>query len=88
MLTLTFSPSPMNSGTWISAPVSTVAGFVPAFERLPCRPGSVCVTVRTTDAGSSTESGWPSWNETMQSVPSSRYFALSPTSAYGIMTWS
>src|SRR6266702_1853896 len=27
--TLTFSPVEMNSGTWISAPVSTVAGLVP-----------------------------------------------------------
>jgi len=36
VFTLTFSPSPMNSGTWISAPVSTVAGLVPALERLPC----------------------------------------------------
>ena len=34
----------MNSGTWISAPVSTVAGFVPALERSPCSPGSVWVT--------------------------------------------
>ena len=78
----------MNSGTWISAPVSTVAGLVPALERLPCRPGSVWVTVSTTDAGSSTESGVPSWKETMQSVPSSRYFALSPTRLFGIMIWS
>src|SRR5690606_1088831 len=39
--TLTFVPVSRKSGTWISYPVSTVAGFVPAEERSPCRPGSV-----------------------------------------------
>jgi len=42
------------SGTAICAPVSRVAGFVPPVERSPCRPGSVWVTSRTTEAGSST----------------------------------
>ena len=41
MSTLTFSPVVTNSGTWISAPVSSVAGLVPPVERSPCRPGSV-----------------------------------------------
>ncbi len=39
--TLIFSPVVMNSGTWISAPVSRVAGLLPPVERSPCRPGSV-----------------------------------------------
>src|SRR5438093_1312043 len=40
--TFSFSPVVMNSGTWIWAPVSSVAGFVPPVERSPWRPGSVC----------------------------------------------
>ena len=33
MSTFSFSPVVMNSGTWISAPVSSVAGLVPPVER-------------------------------------------------------
>ena len=44
-----FSPVVMNSGTWICAPVSRVAGLVPPVDRSPCRPGSVWLTVSSTD---------------------------------------
>ena len=60
MSTLTFSPVVRNSGTWISAPVSNVAGFVPPVERSPCSPGSVWEITSSTDVGSSTYSGAPS----------------------------
>src|ERR1700733_5370542 len=54
----------MNSGTWICAPVSSVAGLVPPVDRSPCRPGSVWLTVSSTAAGSSTYSGTPSLKAT------------------------
>src|SRR5690606_39351687 len=66
--TFTFSPVVMNSGTLISAPVSRVAGLVPPVERSPCRPGSVCATVSSTEAGSSTYSAVPSLNATVTIV--------------------
>ena len=51
------SPTFTNSGTWITAPVSSVAGFV-TFETVsPFTPGSVSVTSSTTDDGSSTPDG-------------------------------
>ena len=39
--TLTFSPCVMNSGTWISWPVSSVAGLVRPVALSPATPGSV-----------------------------------------------
>ena len=60
--TLTFSPVEMNSGTWICAPVSSVAGLVPPVDRSPCRPGSVCAMTSSTAAGRSTYSAVPSLN--------------------------
>src|SRR5690348_1849152 len=53
----------MNSGTWIVAPVSSVAGLVPPVERSPCRPGSVCAMTSSTAAGMSTYSGVPSFRD-------------------------
>ncbi|CPU65806.1 Uncharacterised protein [Mycobacteroides abscessus] len=53
MSTFTLVPCSRKSGTWICAPVSSVAGLVPPVERSPCRPGSVYVISRTTEAGSS-----------------------------------
>src|SRR4030095_8900295 len=47
------SPVVMNSGTWIWAPVSSVAGLVPPVERSPCRPGSGCSTSSPMVPGSS-----------------------------------
>jgi hypothetical protein len=53
------------SGTWISAPVSRVAGLVPPVERSPCRPGSVWEITSSTDVGSSMYSAVPSWKATI-----------------------
>src|SRR5262249_8128016 len=62
--TLILSPTLTNSGTWTTAPVSSVAGFV-TFETVsPLTPGSVSVTSRTTDAGKSTPVGLPPTNST------------------------
>ena len=48
------SPSLMNRGTRISAPVSTVAGFRVLVAVLPLTPGSVAVTSSSTKLGIST----------------------------------
>ena len=48
------SPSLINSGTRISAPVSTVAGFKVLVAVLPLTPGSVAVTSSSTKLGIST----------------------------------
>ena len=50
----TFTRSPMltNSGTWMVAPVSSVAGLLPPPEAVsPRTPGSVWVTSSSTEAG-------------------------------------
>ena len=50
-----------NSGTWIVAPVSSVAGLLPPPDAvLPRSPGSVCVTSSSTDDGSWIDDGLPS----------------------------
>src|SRR5579864_8241909 len=54
--TFIFSPVEMNSGTWIVAPVSSVAGLVPPVERSPCTPESVWLMVSSAAAGRSTYS--------------------------------
>ena len=61
------SPGFTNSGTWTTAPVSRVAGFV-TFETVsPFTPGSVSVTVSSTEEGICTPPGRPStisiWTE-------------------------
>jgi hypothetical protein len=61
----TFTRSPMftNRGTWIVAPVSSVAGLLPPPEAVsPRRPGSVSVTSSSTDDGSCRLCGAPSMN--------------------------
>jgi hypothetical protein len=52
--TLIRSPWFTNSGTWTTRPVSSVAGLRAPETRSPCRPGSVSVTVSSTEAGTST----------------------------------
>ena len=48
--TFTLSPISTNSGTWIVAPVSSVAGLLPPpLAVSPRRPGSVWETSRTTE---------------------------------------
>src|SRR5690606_37426937 len=54
---LIVSPTLMNSGTAIVAPVSTVAGFVTLPVVSPLTPGSDAVTSRNTNVGSVTASG-------------------------------
>src|SRR5579863_2337678 len=70
--TLILSPVEMNSGTWIVAPVSSVAGLVPPVDRSPCTPGSVWLMVSSTAAGRSTYSGTPSLNATVTVCSPSR----------------
>ena len=63
----TFTRWPMStkSGTLIVAPVSSVAGLLPPPEAVsPRRPGSVCVTSSSTEAGSWRSDGLPSMNST------------------------
>ena len=50
----------MNNGTFIDAPVSTVAGFVAFVAVFPLTPGSVWVISKTTLAGMSADNGIPS----------------------------
>ena len=58
--TLIRSPMSTKSGTWTTAPVSSVAGFV-TFETVsPRTPGSVSATASSTDAGSWMPDGLPS----------------------------
>ena len=54
------SPAFTNSGTWTTAPVSSVAGFVTLETVSPRTPGSVCETVSSTDEGSWMPDGLPS----------------------------
>src|SRR3954465_13437798 len=77
--TLTLSPTLTNIGTWTTAPVSSVAGFV-TFETVsPLTPGSVSVTVSSTDAGSCTPDGFP---------PTTSTWALEDGCMNGSSFWS
>ena len=65
MSTLTFSPWWMNSGTWISWPVSTVAGLVRPVALSPTTPvpdswvrDVLARGLRTEPPASMTEGGW------------------------------
>ena len=53
VLTLTSSPLSRYSGTWISSPVTSVAGLVLPVAVAPFTPGVVSAIVRLTDCGSS-----------------------------------
>ena len=48
-----------NSGTWTTAPVSRVAGFVTFDTVSPLTPGSVSATASSTDAGIWIPDGFP-----------------------------
>lgn len=54
---VTTSPSETNNGTFIIAPVETVAGLEPPVAVSPFTPGSVWVTSRSTKVGATTEIG-------------------------------
>src|SRR2546428_3615639 len=58
--TFTMSPSLRKSGTKTTAPVSSVAGFVPPCAVSPRTPGSVLAIASSTKFGSSTATGRPS----------------------------
>src|SRR5690242_870964 len=58
--TFTTSPSFRKSGTCTTAPVSSVAGFVPPWAVSPRTPGSVRAIASSTKLGSSTVVGAPS----------------------------
>ena len=57
------SPSSINKGTLISAPVSKVAGFNVFVAVLPLKPGSVFVTFKTTKFGGSIPKILPLYEE-------------------------
>src|SRR5919202_1309188 len=73
------SPVLTNNGTWMTLPVSSVAGLVPPVAVSPLKPGSVLVTSSTTLSGRSTPTGSPSYISTSSSMPSFRYSTASPS---------
>ena len=82
--TLTLSPMFTNSGTWIVAPVSSVAGLLPPPEAVsPRTPGSVCVTSSSTEAESWTSDGWSSMNSRSTDSFGLIHFSVSAIDALG-----
>ena len=57
--TLITSPSFTNIGTFTTAPVSNVAGFIAFVAVFPFIPGSACVINNSTKFGASTEKASP-----------------------------
>src|SRR6059058_3430750 len=57
VLTRTLSPSFTNGGTWMTRPVSSVAGLTCALAVAPLIPGTVSLTTRSTVCGSSMPTG-------------------------------
>src|SRR5262249_56670110 len=57
VFTRTLSPSLTNGGTWMTRPVSSVAGLTWALAVAPLIPGTVCLTMRSTVCGSSIPTG-------------------------------
>ena len=76
---LILSPSFINNGTCIVAPVSVVAGLKVLVAVFPLTPGSVCWISKTIWDGSDAESGKPSsaWNKTSIFSPSLRKWEFS-----------
>src|SRR6476619_2716451 len=77
------SPVFTNIGTLTTAPVSSVAGFVTLETVSPLTPGSVSVTVSSTDAGSCTPDGLPPTTSTCTLVDGCMYGSASSSSACG-----
>src|SRR5581483_12067200 len=86
--TFTTSPSFRKSGTWTTAPVSSVAGFVPPSAVSPRIPGSVLTICSSMKLGSSTETGLSLMNRISTSVFSLRKSRASPTSSAESEIWS
>src|SRR4051794_11145980 len=57
VLTRTLSPSLTNGGTWMTRPVSSVAGLIWLLAVAPLIPGAVVLTIRSTVGGSSMPTG-------------------------------
>src|SRR4030095_1512973 len=70
--TFTTSPTFRNRGTWTTAPVSSVAGFVPPWAVSPRTPGSVRAMASSTKLGRSTATGAPATYRTSTSAFSCR----------------
>src|SRR5262245_20347202 len=68
-----FSPGPMNGGTWTFRPVSRVASLYWLVAVAPLIEGGVSVTVRSMEAGTSTETGLPPTYCTVTLLFGSRY---------------
>ncbi len=87
--TRTTSPMLTNSGTWILAPVSSTAGFVPPPDAVsPRTPGSVSATARSIALGSCTSAGFSSMYSTSTSSDSFIQRNASPTAPTGIVSCS
>ena len=76
---VTISPSDTNRGTFIIAPVESVAGFVPPVAVSPFTPGSVCVIFRSTKVGPTTDIGFSFQKRTLQISSSVTHFSRSET---------
>src|SRR5215207_5224120 len=85
--TLTRSPTFTNSGTWTTAPVSSVAAFVTLETVSPLTPGSVSTTESSTEAGSWMPAGRPSTVRSMTELEGWRN-SIPSTSVRGRFTCS
>ena len=74
------SPTLTNSGTWTTAPVSSVAGFVTLETVSPLTPGSVSLTVSSTDAGIWIPEGLP-LTARICTTEDGRMYASSPSTS-------
>ena len=73
------SPSLRNSGTFTTAPVSSLAGLEPPVTVSPRAPGSVSTIFSSAKIGGVTCSGMPFHSNTLQLSCSLSHFAASPT---------
>ena len=77
---LILSPISIKSGTLISAPVSSIAGFVAFVAVFPANPGSVSVTSRSTKLGGSIANTFPLYDQTLHTIFSFTNLKLSESS--------
>src|SRR5690349_217357 len=79
--TLTLSPSPTNSGTWIVTPLLSLAGLVLAVLVAVFMIGAVSTTPSSTTDGSSMPIGRPPSHSAMNVMPDSSHWPASPTAS-------